>query len=267
MTCSWPIDRSQLPPLPHRSDPPTVDEQEAYEFALQRQVAMEDLAVNVLWSLSGRQFGVCPVVVRPCANEIQPGDMSVARRWPYRPNLSRVIIDNFGAFLGCGCSGGGCRLSGPSAVHLPGPVNPNTPNTPVVVTFGHNDGPTVLDASEYVVEGDVLIRRKGKPWPAQDYTRPMGERDTWSVQYWRGTQPPAVVAYLVGILTNEFLQAITGDGKCRLPKSVTRMSRQGVNYELDPLSLYQSGKTGIPEIDSWLASVNPGHFAQAPSVL
>lgn len=51
--CTWPIDRSCLP------------EAETPEERVKQRLA-EDLAVSVLWALSGRQFGQCPVIARPC---------------------------------------------------------------------------------------------------------------------------------------------------------------------------------------------------------
>lgn len=125
----------------------------------------------------------------------------------------------------------------------------------------------VVDESEYTIEDGVLLRAGGKPWPFQDLTRPMGECGTWSVTYWQGVMPPRGVGRLVGLLALEFIRAAAGDGKCRLPKSVTRVARQGVSYEIDPTTLYAAGKTGIPEIDTWLMAVNPNHIMQAPSVL
>jgi hypothetical protein len=123
----------------------------------------------------------------------------------------------------------------------------------------------VLDESEYRLEGDLLYR-VGTDWPKQDLTRPLDEPGTWSVTYLRGNPPPPGSAKLVGQLAAEFLAACNG-GKCRLPRRVRSVTRQGVTYDMvDPTDIYATGKTGIPEVDLWLSSVNPHHIMTAPEV-
>jgi len=44
--------------------------------------------------------------------------------------------------------------------------------------------------------------------------------------------------------------------------------RQGVSFEVyNPNDVYSNGKTGLPEVDMWLAAVNPHHLQAAPSVI
>ena len=53
-----------------------------------------------------------------------------------------------------------------------------------------------------------------------------------------------------------------------MPRTVTEVSRQGVTHRMyDVNAIYSSGKTGIPEIDLFLAAVNPNHLMQAPTVV
>lgn len=249
MSCEWPIDESCLPVLPESSsdDPEAL----ATEVALE---AAKMLAVEVLWSLSGRRFGVCPTVVRPCPQAYPPG---LSRR-PMPGQYEIFSWRDYGwALTGCGC-GSMCALTGPGMVHLPGPVSE--------VTAVYIDGVEIAD-SEYVVEGDVLYRTGAGWWPSQDLSRPATEAGTWKVEYLRGEPPPEGTAKLVGLLAAEFFNACTG-GKCRLPRTVTEVSRQGVTHRMvDPNAIYSSGKTGIPEIDLWLSAVNPHHLLSAPSVL
>jgi hypothetical protein len=254
--CTWPIDRfcyeTWLPP----------EEDPSYNTKLAIQLASEDAAVQVLWALSGRQFGICPAQVRPCAEAHQP----LEGRWgPIGAFTVGVLVglDDFGdVFAMEGGWHGKCLISSPRAVQLPGPVyQDNSGDYPVVVQI-HD---YILDDDEYTVEGDVLHRWHGE-WPFQDYSKEIGEHGTWSVSYWRGTPPPAYVARFVGVLTNEFIQASCG-GKCRLPKTVTHLSRGGVSYEVDPLAILNAGKTGLPEIDMWLATVNPHALMAPPSVM
>lgn len=252
--CDWPIDRGCLPPLPELPDTPTDEEQAAYDLALAQRNAAEDLAVSVMWALSGRQFGVCPVIARPC-----PPRRELSRYqydWPLTAFYGLSEMDRYLLVSGCGCAGS-CREGGPAMLHLPGPVQ-----SIVKVTI---DG-VVLAETEYRLEGDVLYRLGGI-WPSQDLGRPAGEDGTWTVEYMQGTPPPAGTAKLVGLLAKEFIAACT-DGKCRLPRNVTNVSRQGVSFDMfNPNDIYDSGKTGLPEVDMWLAAVNPHHLACAPEVL
>lgn len=252
--CTWPVDTTDFPPLPEPTDP-------AYPAALALQLAAEDTAVNVLWALTGRIFGICPVTVRPCANEHQPlygvwGPVGTAF-------FGWAIMDDFdGSILEDSCHGR-CLISSPQAVHLPGPVyQDDTGDYPIVVTI---DDDWVLDPDEFSVEGDVLFRHH-EYWPRQNFSKPLGEHGTWSVSYWKGIPPPAGTARFVGCLAREFIFACTGQ-KCRLPASVTNISRTGVSYTIDPLSIYNARKTGIPEIDMWITAINPNALQQAPSVI
>jgi hypothetical protein len=270
MAFTWDIDRSAFPPLPTLSDPPTPTEQAAYDEALAIQSGSEDVAVAVLWALSGRQYGLNDVTVRPCRSERSFG-MGSTSGLGYRDGyayggLGSVFWNMFiwngddwlaDGSLGCGCVGQ-CRVSGPRMIHLPGPAQ-----TITSVTING----TVQDASTYTLEGDVLYRI-GAVWPFQDLGRPAGERGTWTVEYQRGIPVPNGVAQLTGQLALEMFNAVKAPAKCRLPRNVVATSRNGVTYQVyDPTTFYEAGKTGMPEIDLWLMSVNPNHIMQAPSVL
>lgn len=184
--------------------------------------------MDVLWALSGRQYGACPTGVRPC------------------PTL----------FGRCGCGYSACEAVGPRVIHLPGPVDS-------IIAIQIDD--VLLGDDEWVLEDDLLYR-VGGVWPVQDRTRPLGEPGTWSVEYRRGIRPPAHVGRLVGLLTAEFYAACTG-GKCKLPRRVQTVSRQGVTMNMvDPTSILSEGLTGLPEVDMWITAVNPNHISAGPVV-
>jgi hypothetical protein len=255
--CTWPIDRSCFQALPETGDP-------TYATALAIQLACEDIAVNVLWSLSGRQFGICPALVRPCAEAHQP----LHGRWgPIGAFTVGMLIslDDFGDVFSVadGYWHGKCLISSPRAVQLPGPVYQDaTGNYPITVMIGDE----ILDIDEYIVENDTLHKTWGE-WPFQDFSKELGEHGTWSVAYWRGLPPPAIAARFTGLLAYEFIQASCG-GKCRLPRTVQHISRAGVSYDtFNPNNIYATGKTGLPEIDMWLSTINPHALMQAPSVI
>lgn len=234
MTCSWPVDRECLSPV------------EEGDLAGQAaRDAAEDLAVQVLYNLSGRQFGVCPVIARPCPSECS----GVTGGWW----LTAYLYNGEWRNSPCGCSSS-CSRSGPSAVHLPGPVQSIT-----AVTING----VILDESEYRREGDLLYR-VGGVWPSQNLQQPLDEPGTWSVEYERGTPPPAGVGVLVGKLAAEFLSACQG-GKCKLPVTVRTITRNGVTYQTaDPGAIYDKGYTGITEIDLWLSATNPHKVMRRP---
>ncbi|MGV0738235.1 hypothetical protein ABQF35_14255 [Mycobacterium syngnathidarum] len=248
MSCEWPVDRTCLPDLPVLGDDPTEAEQAAYDAAVAQRNSAENIAIQVLWSLSGRQFGVCETTVRPrpahsqgfghCGPFILALDMGHWVDWP------------------CGCIGS-CSVSNPRVVHLPGPVD-----AIAAVTI---DG-VQLDQTDYQLEGNALYR-KGGQWPRQDLGRPLGESGTWSVTYTLGMAVPAGVDKLTGQLAREFAAACGDEDECRLPRTLVATTRRGVSHQFDPSKILAAGKTGLAEVDLWLAGVNPNHLAQAPEVL
>lgn len=242
MSCTWPVDRSCLPIADTEVD-------------RAQQKAAEDLAVQVLWALSGRQFGVCPVIVRPCPQPCSGFDgLSWGGGW-FFPVWDGSNWRN----VACGC-GPKCSWQSPSVIHLASRVALPVQAVIEIVIEGE-----ILDPSEYRLEGDLLYRVNGQ-WPAQDLTRPLDEPGTWSVTYTRGNPPPPGSAKLVGLLANEFLAACNG-GKCRLPRRVQNVTRQGVTYQMvNPVDIYKEGRTGLDEVDLWLSAVNPHRLQEAPSV-
>jgi hypothetical protein len=80
-----------------------------------------------------------------------------------------------------------------------------------------------------------------------------------SVTYVYGTNPPADGVDAARTLADEFVLLFGGgsDAECRL-KNVTSFSRQGVSFEIeDAPRIIGDGRTGIPEVDLFVESVNP----------
>ncbi|WP_029926380.1 hypothetical protein [Nocardia otitidiscaviarum] len=248
MTCQWPIDRSCWPEL-------------CSEIDKQRMQQAADMAVFVLWSLTGRQFGICPVLARPCplpCTEFDPAALYPSIDGTLLPGPGWYPIWDNGGWrnISCGC-GARCTRTGPTVVHLAGPV--------VSVDTVTIDG-VPLDPRGWVLEGDYLYRAGGAQWPRQDLRAPLGESGTWSVEYQQGYAPPAGAGTHVGQLALEFFNACAG-GKCRLPKRVQQITRQGVSMQMiDPNDLFGAGLTGIDSIDLWIRAVNPARLSAAPRV-
>ena len=76
--------------------------------------------------------------------------------------------------------------------------------------------------------------------------------------YTYGSAPDETGVSAAVSLASEIGKAETGDSSCRLPKRVTSITRQGISVAvIDSMDFFKISKTGIPEIDLWLTSVNP----------
>jgi len=131
----------------------------------------------------------------------------------------------------------------------------------------------VLPADAYRVDnGTLLVRQDGSQWPyCQDMSKPLGQAGTWGVTFRVGKPVPAGGRIAAGILAEELAKAACGSNKCRLPRRVQSINRQGATMAmmLDTFDDLDKGKTGIWLIDSWVASVtkpdigfsiaSPGH--------
>jgi hypothetical protein len=127
------------------------------------------------------------------------------------------------------------------------------------------DGAT-LDQSAYRIDNShLLVRTDGECWPlCQDMNLDPSEPGTFAVTYVPGIVPGSAGLWAVGLLALEFAKACTG-GKCRLPSSVTSISRQGVSMEFSE-GMFAGGMTGIREVDAYVVSINPNHLVQPPRV-
>lgn len=230
----------------------SVDEVEAMNDA-QRQL-YEAFGWSLLASLTNYQIGTCPVVVRPCTRRHledlgrptaivgagYSGRLPVGRIGMFNPYITGGRWVN-----GCGCSSScGCEVL--NAVVLPGRVGR--------VTSVRVDGIELAPADYHIVNGNLLVRADGEPWPAtQDLNLP--DDQGFTVTYYAGVAPNVMIAYAAGLLAFEFYQNAQG-GACRLPGRVTNVTRQSESYELEPQD-FPEGKTGIPEVDAVIRLYNP----------
>lgn len=134
----------------------------------------------------------------------------------------------------------------------------------------------VLDADEYEIDGAQrrligLQRADGggrRTWPAtQRLDLEPTEVDTFEVQYVFGQAPPEAGATCAAILAGELALAASG-AECRLPPEVVSLSRQGVTMEIQPgVGELAEGRTGIREVDMWVAAVRLGDRRRRGGVL
>jgi hypothetical protein len=112
----------------------------------------------------------------------------------------------------------------------------------------------------------LLVRIDGECWPAcQNFTAGEDETGAFVVTYEQGLGLPVSLQVATALLACEYAKALTG-GTCKLPTKMTRLSRQGVEVELEPPSP-EDGRTGIREVDDVIQSLNPGGRQRPPVVL
>ena len=215
-------------------------------------IDLRNRSVSLAWAamrfLTGGVVGSCLVTLRPCESR----SCSVCHaNWYMRYPDVDVLVDGYR------CGDGSCSCTRVSEVVLPGLVA----DVSEVFLFGK-----VLPASSYRLDnGNRLIRIDGDVWPhCQDMSTPDSSDDAFTVSYVPGMKPDSAGLWAVGVLACEFAKACSGE-KCRLPSSVSSLSRQGVSYQFDN-SMFSNGQTGIREVDAYVLSVNPNRLKVPPKV-
>ena len=220
---------------------------QAYEDDAGRLEQWLGFASEVLYELTRRRWpGVCTTTVRPCAS---PRFSPTPTWWPG---------DGRGATGTCSCNrSAACGCHRLSEVRLADNV--------LAITEVRVDG-VVVPSTEYgLADRQYLVgylRADGEPraWPCcQRLDLEDTAEGTWSVTFQHGGLPPMAGTMVAASLGAELNKANSGGTGCRLPKRVTQVVRQNVAVAvLDPLTLFQEGRTGLPEVDLWLAAVNKG---------
>jgi hypothetical protein len=221
-------------------------------------------AAEILYALSGRQFGTCEVTVRPCYQKCAEGvnflnwnnGILGASGYPWLPVLSGGLWTN----ISCGCRTN-CSCTTVCEVLLPGPIDS--------VTEVKLNGDVLTEGTDYRVDNRrSLVRVGGGCWPkCQDMTLVDTEDNTWSVTYMKGSPLPEAGRSALSELACEMCLACLGKA-CRLPSRVTSIQRQGVSMALlDPMTFIDYGRTGLYAVDLWLKTVNPLARSRSAAVL
>ena len=223
----------------------------ATEWALvpaEVQSAARDYAALILWGVTGRQFGLCEVTVRPCgmkrcsdgSGEFWGYDWSGGTWVPYIFN---------GQWFNCMC-GAGCCCDPRCQVRLMGPVQ-----EVVEVLIG---GIAVDPATYRVDDEHWLVRTAGQCWPqCADMDTDDGD-NVFEVTYLRGTPVPNALLRAASTLACEWAKACVGSDTCRLSNRVTSVIRQGITIDMvDPTALLDQGLTGLWEVDTIVKTLNP----------
>jgi hypothetical protein len=214
-------------------------------------------ATEVVWALSGRQFGLCTVTLRPCRRDCFDSlwfdrwlEWPIGATWP-----SPHLIGGRWFNLVCGRCGDACSCTALSEVALPGPVHS--------VIEVKVDGSPLVTGAYRLDDARTLVRVDGGEWPrCNDLNQDDDAVDTWSVTARFGTDVPEGGAWAVGELACQFIAARHG-GDCRLPRSVTQLVRQGVTIQFGAvLELLREGLTGLHLVDLFIRTWNPNRLAR-----
>jgi hypothetical protein len=216
-------------------------------------------ATEILYALSGRQFGLCAVELRPCRRDCAGGAIP-AGWWEYGAWPRPALINGAWYNLGCGGCAGGCSCTTLEEAVLPGPVHD------IVQVLVDGD---VLDSSAYRLDNNrLLVRVDGGVWPAcQNLAAATTETGTWAVTARFGQPVPVMGQLAVGELAAEFAKACVGDDDCALPKPVQQIARAGITMTfLDPNEVFAQGRIGLTNCDLFIQTVNPHGLQAAPQV-
>jgi hypothetical protein len=213
-------------------------------------------ASDLVWALSGRRFGLCTSVLRPCRRECQ------GMPWPASSNLWPNIYPGQtyplpfwwnGQWLNltCGSCASDCSCETVEEVVLPGGV--------YQVLQVLIDGVELSPSSYRLDDNRLVVRTDGGQWPMCNN---LGSNDTevgtWSITAQWGEPLPEIGKIAVGELACEFGKYLGGQD-CVLPQAVTSLSRQGVSLTFaDPNEVLKEGRLGLHFTDMFLSAFNPG---------
>lgn len=227
------------------------------------------VASQVLWAITGRQFGLCTATIRPC----RPCDNECCL-----PSFTEYAFDGYGygtypyypfhqadgtwVNLSCNCVDN-CSCKNICEVRLPYPV--------CTVDEVKVDG-VVLPGSFYkVLDFERLVLSSSATgitcWPnCNDLTKPDTEVGTWSVTVTYGRPVPELVLLGAAEMACEIIKNCAGK-PCRLPQRISSVTRQGVSVSfLDSMDFLDKGLTGLYFVDLAARTYNPRRLARRPAV-
>lgn len=216
------------------------------------------VASQLIWALTGRQFGLCEVTIRPCRKSCNPcPDLP---EFGVGPNgYGPALID--GAWYNippCACQDG-CSCTTVCSVPLPFPA---CSVSEVLV-----DG-VIVDPTTYRIDSfNSLVRVGSECWPScQNLTLPDTEEGTWSVTLEYGREVPELVLRATAEIAAELIKACVGQ-PCRLPQRLQSITRQGVTISfIDPQEFMRNGRTGFYLADMAIQAYNPRGLQRRPAV-
>lgn len=213
--------------------PEDPDEEQADRGA--RAVA---IATEVLWGMSGRRIGACPLTVRPLARP------KCALPWRRTGVGSPLLVG--GVWIDHVGRDDALVLSPPAAELVAAVV----------------DGEAV---EAVLYDRRFLYRVDGQAWPSEnDLLLDDSQPGTWSVSYLVGEAPSTLAQEAAAELAGEFYKALCGDEKtCRLPARTQSITRRGITVTMADRELRS---LGLRVCDIFLDTVNPERLAMPSGV-
>lgn len=219
------------------------------------------MATEIVWALSGRQFGICTQTIRPCRKECfdyfdyttYPGGSSF---FPGSGGFVQpALIGGQWYNLMCGSCGDGCSCTYVSEAVLPAPVSR--------IVEVKIDGTPMVTGSYRVDNNRLLVRTDGGQWPlCNNLSLNDTKVGTWSVTAEFGTRVPEGGAWAVGEMACELIKARKGLD-CRLPQTVTQLARQGVTISYPNITeMFKQRATGLYLVDLFISTWNPNRLTR-----
>lgn len=242
--CGWTVDLACWPKLDDADD--------------EVKARCVTTACEIIWALSGRQFGLCETTVRPC-REVCCDPCQNAGWLPMRNSV--------GAWVNVTCRKhcrGSCDCQTVCELWLPGPVSS--------VEEVRLDG-QLLDPDEYKFDrrNGTLVRVSEGCWPkCQNMLGdPAEDENTFAIKYLKGRPVPTAIAGAAAELANEIGLACAQDDSCSIPRSSLRqIQRQGkTEVFVDPNAMIDNNRTGIFAVDLALKAFNPKGRARSGAIL
>lgn len=201
------------------------------------------IASEILWALSGRRWygGGCLEEAYLRSTPPRPGTGS----WPYHRSWGD-----------CGCWAGASWVNG-------------YPVSAFLGEWRHIGDVYAVRLPRDTVTEIVSVTVNGDPFTSYNLTRSGwlerldgGSWDVCSgstvVTYRHGEPPPLGGVQAAVTLGVELARDMYDLGKCKLPRRVSTVARQGVTADIvDSLDILKEGGTGLTLVDLWLRSVNP----------
>lgn len=215
------------------------------------------VATELVWALSGRQFGLCEVTLRPCRQDCQvypwPDSGLAASGWVSWPGNSWLGVELVAGQwfnVTCGRCSSGCSCTAISEILLPAPV--------YRIVQVKVDGDVLPTGSYRLDDARRLVRLDGEDWPrCNDLNLDDDQEGTWSVTAEYGQEVPESGSWAVGELACQLIRARNGED-CMLPPNVTQLVRQGVTITMpNVVELLRDGMTALYLVNTFIKTYNP----------
>ena len=225
-----------------------------------------EVATELLFLLTGRQFNTGRSIVRPCSIQGAYGNQSYL--YPYSSMSGYGQAWGFAAGWSWTAIGMGWWQNGQdlSEVVLQGPVV----RINNVMVDGYNLGSweqgqpsnpnyTLYDRRRLIRNVNPSNGNVSSAWPwNQQIQLPVSNAGTWLIDYNWGVGPGALGKAACAALATEVALALSGSNKTQLPQRVQSVATSGVTTLVgDALTFIRADLTGIPLVDMFINAVNP----------